>query len=220
MKNQFLKIICLMAFCFLADSCGIARDWEEHERIRQLGKLYTGDAHYISIDSVHNTPEKKQKFEELKAQFLKTWLDTGNCYIYISPRTKNRGHIYIERNIRRISISNILHSPKYDTVIVLLSWHVHDPEEKYVSGTWAMGWSAIIDSTGKWNFRCEGSTYVIGGNDDGEDFEYTDFQLKRLMVKARYLTEDKQQDPTFFHRVFTDSDIWFRDWDISPQDNK
>jgi hypothetical protein len=38
-------------------------------------------------------------------------------------------------------------------------------------------------------------------------------QLKRLIIKAGYLTKNKKVDPTFFRRVFTDNKIWWRDLD-------
>ncbi|MES2764732.1 MAG: hypothetical protein V4642_02615 [Bacteroidota bacterium] len=210
MRRNFLKTFCLIVFCSLLSSCYYFQTLKEEDRIRRVAKLYTKDAHYLLKDSVYKTVEERQKFEELKEKFLKTWLDSGNCHIHFIPNGEREAK-WNNKTIREINVVNILHTPNYDTLLVLVTWLLghNGSYETHTKGI------SILNINGQWKYDCKG-TYNI--SIQGNAMEQFSLDIRRLMVKANYLTEDKKQDLTFFYRVYNDNDIWFKDWDVDPQE--
>ncbi|MDQ3191433.1 MAG: hypothetical protein M3Q58_07565 [Bacteroidota bacterium] len=169
------------------------------------------DVGYLSVDSVYNTFQKKQKFDELKSQFLNIWLNDTNCYRGQSFLQQNWWKFY-QKNTQEIKIGNILHTPNYDTLLILVSFYAveYDKTDSKIiteDRTTAVGMGVTIDSKGNWNFRCDGGTnwlLIPEGNKIGE----IEIQLKELILQEGYLLPNKRPNSKFWNRLYTDKTMW------------
>jgi hypothetical protein len=194
-----------LSILLIINSCIYQPDiYKNSERTRRLGQLYTEEAKYLAIDSIHNTPAKREKYKELREQFLKVWLDSSNCY---------KIDIWKSNEIKEISFANILYSPNYDTLLFLVSWYSEGPNSK-TNITQARGLNAIIDSAGKLQFQCKKMLPGLYSINEGNRMQEFNFHLKRYVAKARFLKEDKTPDPTFWYRSYNDQNIYSKDWEL------
>lgn len=164
---------------------------------KQLDK----DILYLDIDSVHRTLEEKQKFNELKESFLNQWLDTSNCFMEDFQTGK-----FPDTGLKRVVdvyIDNILFTPTYDSVIVLVSFYATRAQTN-VNGTMEyIPMKAFIDSLGRWSFDCNyGNGWIVSeGKDEIELFAKT---CRRMIVVKGVLKSNKNIDPDFIHKFFTE----------------
>ena len=167
---------------------------------------------YLDKDSTYKTIEEKVKFEELKAHFLKVWNDTSNCAIHDFP-IYNNGIDYVYKNAEVVYVDNILHTPKYDTLLVLVTIYGKDKDEKgnlitnddgsARETTISKGIKVLVGKDGKWNFNCK-----MGGGSElttSKDINGLSNEFRKEVIRWSYFKKDKTQDTTFFHRLFTES---------------
>jgi hypothetical protein len=170
-----------------------------NDSLLQIEKRIKG-IEYLSVDSVYRTLKEKQKFDSLKRHFLSIWLSDSNCYRGRSRLQKAELEA-AKKHLKEVDIGNILHSPDYDTLLVLVSWYVIDTLYDTPQRTYAIGMGIIKDANNEWRFRCDGGTSWIetfGGNFCKIEIAW----LKEKILNLSYLRKDRSVDITFWRRLY------------------
>jgi hypothetical protein len=154
---------------------------------------------YLSVDSTYKSTAEKQKFDSLKKHFLNIWLNDSNCYRGKAQLQKIFWADYKKYN-KKVQIGNILHSVKYDTLLVLVSWYLQDDMTYPQGRTMVIGMGVTIDKYGTWEFRCDGGTHYYEYL-SGEHCAEALGKLDSLVVDLGYF---KKYTPTINPHFWTD----------------
>jgi hypothetical protein len=125
--------------------------------------------------------------------------------------------------IRKVYVDNILHTQNYDTLIVLVvtdeadldsngQLQVYNIEGKKHTYERIRGYPirVLVDSVGEWKFICKPMLYGVDGSGYSEEgLGIVRQSLKRTIIRCNYFKKDLTPDSTFWHRMFTDPDIFW-----------
>ncbi|MDQ3192779.1 MAG: hypothetical protein M3Q58_14385 [Bacteroidota bacterium] len=169
----------------------------------QTDKINKTIAH-LDIDSIYRSPEEKIKYHEMKMEFEKIWLDTGNCYtsdFRVDPKYPDEFNF---KQILNYRIDNILHSPNYDTVAVIVSFYaawIEKDGSKDGEITKAKLMKAVIDENCIWNFDCKMNNFSF--YDNGDKIEKTLKNFKRMIISSGYLDENGKTNSNYLLELFS-----------------
>lgn len=173
---------------------------------------------YLDVDSIYRTPEEKAKLEQLKEQFLKVWYDTSNCYMaryFLKPGQKEKHPDAQAASILEVKIDNILHTPAYDTVMVLVGYYsawFNEDSTKDGELSESVGMRAIIDTSGNWHFNCNFGSF--GAYDHGYKIDKVLHELREMIITSGYFIKDGKPDingdinPNYIHDLFAKEPVF------------
>ncbi len=132
-------------------------------------------------------------------------------------------------SIRKVYIDNILHSLNYDTLLVLVLTDEAMLDSlgnlkvfKVKHQKWTrkrmrgVPIKVIVDTAGNWNFICKGISGELMSSGYKEKHRVREYHLlmqsvNREIIRGSYFKKDLTPDPTFWHRLFTNPDIYYPD---------
>ena len=166
---------------------------------------------YLDKDSTYKSEAEKANFDALKNHFIEVWLDSSNCLL---QNRRDRGEMEREpmilalrkENVKEVFVDNILHSPNYDTLAVLVTWYsswysVLGKDSALGQRTESKVVGYIVDKQKKWHVRCNVGTFTR--LTATKDIKELSANYREEVVTWRYFRKNKTVDPTFFHRLFT-----------------
>lgn len=195
MKNQIRQSILFFLFTVYCYSCIPQKE----------NKDYSAYTKYLDVDSIYKTSIEKRKYEELKDQFLKVWLDKNNCFtdnFHLRPDEPLEESNNLKK-IQSVEVDNILHTTKYDTVIVLVSFcaaWIDEAGEKKGEMTYAQAMKAVIDTNNSWHFNCDYGSYWVTA--EGCEITKLRWDYRRVMIAHGCLGRNHKIDPDFFYKFF------------------
>lgn len=165
--------------------------------------------HVLTIDTLHNTPEKKKKYAAIERFFLDHWQKDSTCYTQYIGYSRTNRQIQWDDNVLEYEIVNILPSINYDTAVVFVSWYsccFNDHEGITLTSPFVL---IQERKSQKWSFVCYKPHFQLSGYGRKAQLKHFSKASKYLMARGAFLTQENEIDTTFAYRVLTDPYIWF-----------
>lgn len=171
----------------------------------------------LNVEAIYKTDVEKAKYDSLKIWFLNNWKDTTkNCYLRRPQQPINGFGSWTVSDVR---IDNILHSPNYDTLLVLLHYYsaIYDSSGKVKitknTGYGGRGFSKrqgitsiptiLIKNDNEYKFFCTenfGLRFEYFQSDTSV-FPLAFIRSRKFIITQGYFTKGNLQDPLFFNRL-------------------